>query len=438
MFHSRSSFPSLVLRAILASLSFPLIPAVTINHASINPAQPNSKHANHSEGGVIHIPIRYREQEFRLQMLIGSSLVEYEPALDLASGPTWVSAKGGYNMKGHNLHGIIPDLHYGYVNGPRVSGPVWQDQVLISGRGSDGKPILLDHSTQFVVSNTSGDLADLLGSKGLSSSIGLAYEPQSGHIDKPLTLFESLMKAGHLEAREFAFYCPPLSAGHNATGQLTLGGRDPDKYVGAVTKTPVTVQQAWRHTIDDIAGPNGQRLHLDESFRAADVDSGQNGFSTLITPAMYWHQLIPGAKLAQVNNSYVQGDASASGLKDYRNGSDIGGVPFSEVPKVSFAVPCNLSQADVPKVILGGKELQMRVDELVVHDEDRQHLEEGMCRSSLEGFQTDAWGFGQPWMRSFYTILDWGNDTNGTKVGKGATVGYAHAAPYKPYVEPTP
>ena len=54
-----------------------------------------------------------------------------------------------------------------------------------------------------------------------------------------------------------------------------------------------------------------------------------------------------------------------------------------------------------------------------------------MCQSAIRGSTAatapTGWVLGSPWLRSFYTVFDWGAPTTGNQVGKGASVKFASA-----------
>lgn len=51
---------------------------------------------------------------------------------------------------------------------------------------------------------------------------------------------------------------------------------------------------------------------------------------------------------------------------------------------------------------------------------------EPMCNSAMRGWST-SWNLGTPFLQSYYTIFQSGEQTTGSEVGEGTAVGFAQA-----------
>ncbi|KAL9105787.1 MAG: hypothetical protein Q9227_009089 [Pyrenula ochraceoflavens] len=369
--------------------------------------------------------------EYHIQMLLGKKQAEFDPVFELGSGVSWVPvwSGGGYDKQGQDMHSSVPDMSITYVSGPHETGQVWLDQVHIKGRADDGKAVWINPYNEFGVVDTPQKAEQNIS----HAVLGFSYQPKSGRPDKQAGFFETLISTGAVKDREIAIYLPPASNSLEVA-QLTLGGRDKSRYTGTVASVPVEKQGNWGFRFDDILAGDGTHLKLDDSFRHGVVDTtNKYGLSAPLTPAIYWHQQIPGASLDTVNGKKLTGPDTQLGA--YKNGSGIAGLHYEQVQSATFAIPCNLPQAHVPIILFGGQKLAMSVEDLL--ERNVSGFAAGMCKSRLQFFGGNPlsrlWLFGQPWMRSFYTILDWGADTQEKEVGSRATVGFAPVGPYKAY-----
>ncbi|KAL9107259.1 MAG: hypothetical protein Q9227_007800 [Pyrenula ochraceoflavens] len=392
---------------------------------------------------AVNIPFNYSYGLPRMKVALGKNRDTYYSGLDLGSGKTWVGVWQGeqYDMSGHNMHGKINDFNVHYTSGQQYSGDVWQDGVTIEGHALDGSSTQISQDLQFgIVRVSDSDSSMMPGPPSSWSVFGLSYTPASGQKQNSQREFlESYFNQHQHNSHEIGFYFPPSACGDGAQGQVTFGGRDSSKYTGDVTTVPVMKQGGgWVHMLDGIAAPsNGKQIVLSEEFRSAMVDSGQEGLSAQSVPAILWHQLIPGAQIHTIrkvgasDESRLTGLPATTDLMHYNNGSLIGGQTLDQIDMISFALPCNISQSSVPRLIFNGRGLDIAVEELVQTGAEAKPnlpLPPEMCGSRLQGFKdTPNWGLGQYWMRSFYTILNWGDETRGQEVGKGTTVSYARA-----------
>lgn len=100
--------------------------------------------------------------------------------------------------------------------------------------------------------------------------IGMAFTSIAQ--DNGTTFFESLVAAGTVDTDEFGFYMGRVASGTEEDSELTLGGRDADKYTGDFVTVPVTSQTYWQVALDQVT-VNGESAGDDTPGQAA-IDTG--------------------------------------------------------------------------------------------------------------------------------------------------------------------
>ena len=381
----------------------------------------------------IHVPLHLRDQVYRVRTLFGRSQDEYEMSLDTGSWESWVRVgpDKGYDKTGQNLQGITKDIDLTYISGPHIQGTYFSDRVQFDGINLHGQTSWIFTDFPFGVLNLQED--EVFTNK--KALLGWGYFPVSAFPNAPESILQRIMKSLPLEQRETAIYLPPLAEGVDATGQLTIGGRDTSRIRGPIATMPVTETRGWRFNIDGIQ-LGGTFLEIPDTLCTAIADSGQNGFSAMTIPAILWHQLIPNARLDRINNRQIPEPQALDALRNYYAGGAIAGTPHDQIGSVQFSIPCNITQQDIPSLVMNGQPLAIDAAELPIPGD--KVLLPGYCRSwllgtgSMPGNRTE-WGIGAPFLRNKVMILRWGADQEGHDVGQGASVSFAMAAPYTPF-----
>lgn len=105
------------------------------------------------------------------------------------------------------------------------------------------------------------------------------------------TFFETLIAQARVKVQEFSFYLGRAVSGTADQSELTLGGRDPSKFTGAITQVPVTTQGYWQVALDSVV-VNGVSAGLVTAGQAA-IDTGTTIILAPTAAAIEIHSRIP-------------------------------------------------------------------------------------------------------------------------------------------------
>lgn len=176
----------------------------------------------------------------------------------------------------------------------------------------------------------------------------------------------TLKSDGALSSNVFGVYLNRNSDGTN-TGQLTLGGIDPDKYTGDITYTSVNTAADgdWAIPLGDV-GFNGSKAGV--TNRLAYIDTGTSYAFAPPADVAALHKLIPGA---------------------------------SSTDKVTYTAPCDTDQPLV--VTFSGVD-----HEISAKDWLSSPSSSGVCTSNIYGQQvvTGAWLLGDVFLKNVYAVFD--------------------------------
>lgn len=163
------------------------------------------------------------------------------------------------------------------------------------------------------------------------------------------------------------------------TGQLTLGGTDPNKYTGDVTYTPVnsSANGDWAIPLGDVAY-NGSKAGITD--RLAYIDTGTTYAFAPPDDVAALHKLIPGA---------------------------------SSTDKVTYTAPCDSDQPIM--VTFSGVD-----HEISAKDWLSLPSSSGVCTSNIYGEQVigGAWLLGDVFLKNVYAVFD----ADAPQIGKPRTI----------------
>lgn len=242
-----------------------------------------------------------------------------------------------------------------YASGP-VSGFLSKDTVGLAG-------LTVKLATFAEITDVSGLGPAFLVGK-FDGILGMAW--QSISVDNIPTIFQDLLFQKSVDAPVFAFYLPSTSGG---VGELTIGGIDPKHYKGQLSYVPLSSETYWEVVLDDVTF-GGKSV---TNTKKAVLDSGT---SLLAGPTA------DVAALAQL-----------AGATPFVNGEYLISCDLSSLPNIAFVV--------------GGKAFELTPAQYTLNVE-------GLCLFAFVGIDIPApagplWIMGDVFIRSYYTVFDWGN-----------------------------
>jgi len=249
------------------------------------------------------------------ELSVGSPPQELNVIYDTGSSTLWVPTAGAVSSSGcakpkHTYdHG--PSSTYKkdcapfqiqYGSGP-VSGYYSEDLVTIG-------QYKLSHFTFAEATNVAG-----LGASWCQSSMdgicGMAFSKLSDGHPPPMG---ALVQSKQLPDSVFAFYL-----GHLTEGELTIGGVDPNHYVGEFVNVPLKSDSYWLVELRDVQ-VGGQSI--DSSTKNAIIDSGT---SLLVGPSVDITKMMQAIGAEQKGNLW---QASCSALTNAKVAFNIAGTSF--------------------------------------------------------------------------------------------------------------
>lgn len=204
--------------------------------------------------------------------------------------------------------------------------------------------------------------------------LGLAFESIS--VNKVAPVFVNMVNKGLVKDPVFAFY---LSEESGKDGELDFGGIDSNHYSGDITYVPLSSETYWEVKLDGIQ-INGKQV---TSVTKAIIDSGTS--------------LLAGPK------SEVKAIAKLVGATPFLNGE--------------YLIDCGKETNGVNiDIVLGGKTFTLTPKDYIIPDET-------LCLFGMVGIDVPApagplWIMGDPFMRKFYSIFDYGQKRMGFALAK--------------------
>jgi len=311
----------------------------------------------------------YEDAQFYGPISVGTKGQTLNVIFDTGSSNLWVPSKKCTNCGFHPRYDSSQSSTYvangssfkiQYASGP-VSGFLSNDSVTV---GS----VTTRRNMFAEITDVSG-LGLAYGLGKFDGILGMAY--QSIAVDNIPTIFQNMLEQKVIDEPVFAFY---LSNDPSVPGELDFGGTDPAHYSGDLIFFPVTQQKYWMIAMDDFK-INGKSY---TQTRKAVVDSGT---SLLAGP------------LAEVKEI-----AAALGAHAFVKGE--------------FLIDCGkITTGAAVNIVLSGKTFTLQPKDYIIDVEDT-------CLLAMVGLDIPAptgplWILGDPWIRKFYSVFDFGQNRVG-------------------------
>jgi hypothetical protein len=117
------------------------------------------------------------------------------------------------------------------------------------------------------------------------------------------TYFENLIAQKKVKRPEFSFFLGRASSGTTAYSELTLGGRDPSRFIKPITKVPVTQRGYWQVALDGVLVNKAVGLGLTKGQAA--IDTGTTIVLAPTVASIDIYSRIPGARLVSVSGGVL-------------------------------------------------------------------------------------------------------------------------------------
>lgn len=327
------------------------------------PYRDGSKYArtNGDDPVIIH---NYEDAQFYGPASVGTPAQQFQVIYDTGSSNLWLPSTNCSNCglkprydhsksSSYKANGTVFNILYG--SGP-VSGFESEDAAEVGG-------ITVAGQTFAEITDVSGLGAAYKAGK-FDGILGLAF--QSISVNNIPPVFQNMVAQGLVTDPVFAFY---LTDDPSKPGELDFGGIDPKHYTGSIAYVPVSSKTYWEVGLDGMQ-INGQSV---TKTKVAIVDSGT---SLLAGPTTEVKAI---AKL-------------------------VGATPFLHG---EYLIDCaKISTAPNLDVILGGVTYTLTPTDYIIN-------EQGTCLFGMVGIDVPApmgplWILGDPWIRKFYTVFDFG------------------------------
>ncbi|KAI1320944.1 Vacuolar protease A [Mortierella claussenii] len=263
-----------------------------------------------------------------------------------------------------------------------VTGDVYTDTVSISSSSSNGSsPTIQLQDHRFGVVHHASNPTQFARFDG---HLGLGFSPLdataiSNNITNSLSVVDRAFKQGQIPANVFAIYLEPRGTLSDAVGELTLGGFNPERFVGNLTYIPIsnaTMQGNWSVPLEGVTIKD-ETVTIPQTLAILDLTERRILLNN--AAAVLVHQKIP---------------RSIRMVKEW-------------------LIPC-ASKIDVT-FNMGGQPFTLPYQALP----QEASLLFGMCRSAIqETEEIPVLGF--VFLREFYTVFD-----KGSLAGSGARIGLA-------------
>jgi len=310
------------------------------------------------------VPIHnFEDAQFFGSITVGTPGVELNVIFDTGSSNLWVPAKTCTNCGKHTRYDETASSTYA-KNGSKFhiqygSGPV--DGFLSADTVKVGNAIVKAQTFAEITDVSGLGLAYKLGK--FDGILGLAF--QSISVDGIPPVFVSMVAQNLVDAPLFAFYLSPKSG---QDGSLDFGGVDSSHYTGEMTYVPLSSETYWAVTLGgmSVKGTNVTKV------TKAIVDSGTS--------------LLAGPK------AEVKAIAKLVGATPFFHGE--------------YLIKCDIDGPDID-INLGDKTYTLTSKDYIIKSGS-------VCLFAMTGIDIPApagplWILGDPWMRKYYTVFDYGN-----------------------------
>lgn len=329
------------------------------------------------EVGEDPVPIHnYADAQFYGPVTVGTPGVTFNVVYDTGSSNLWVASstcgfgclgKNKYNSKKsstYQANGTVFNIAYG--SGP-VSGFLSEDTATLGN-------IPVPHQTFAEINNVKG-LGPAYAAGKFDGILGLAFQSISVYGIPPV--FVSMVEQGLIEDPVFAFY---LSNEDGVDGELDFGGIDANHYTGDFMYVAVSSQTYWEVKLDSLS-IDGKVV---TSATKAIVDSGTS--------------LLAGPK------SEVTAIAKS-----------LGAIPLLTTGEWLIDCKKRTNGKDLT-IVLGGHTLTLSSMDYIINNAPLCLL--GMVGIDIPAPAGPLWILGDPFMRKYYTVFDYGEKRLGFALAK--------------------
>jgi len=316
----------------------------------------------------------FGDAQFYGPVSVGNPPTEFQVVYDTGSANLWVpskqctncGAKPSYDHDSSSTYvanGTEFAIQYG--SGP-VAGFVSKDSATVG-------DVVVKNQQFAEITDVSGLGAAFKAGK-FDGILGLAFSTIA--VDGMVPVFDNMVRQNLVDQPIFSFY---LSNEDGVDGELNFGGMSPEYFTGDITYVPVSSQTYWQIELGGIQ-INGQNM---TKTRKAIVDSGTSLFAG------------PPKEVKEI--------AKTLGAKNFINGE--------------FLINCDLvDTGDNIDFFVGGKKYTFTPKDYIIPSG-------GLC---LFGFVSISipppagplYILGDPWMRKYYTIFDYGEKRIGFALAK--------------------
>lgn len=337
------------------------------NNLEVRDPALNTKYGNNKYGGGddpvdIH---NYMDAQFYGPMTIGTPPKTFNVIYDTGSSNLWLPGTACTNCGTH------PKYDHSASSTYVANGTEWK---IMYGSGPVSGFLSVDSAGVGSASVTGQKFAEVTDTKGLGLAykigkfdgiLGLAFPAIS--VDGIDPVFVTMIEQKAVEEPVFAFY---LSETSGVDGELDFGGIDSAHYTGDISYVPVSSETYWEVKLDGI---NIGGTAASKTTKAI-VDSGT---SLLAGPT---DEVKAIAKM-------------------------VGAIPFIHG---EFLIGCNkVTTGPNIDIVLGGKNYTLTPADYIIKESEK------LCLFGMVGIDVPApngplWILGDPFIRKFYTIFDYG------------------------------
>lgn len=306
----------------------------------------------------------FADAQFYGPVSVGNPPQEFQVVYDTGSANLWVPGKdcsncGGKPTYNHDrsseyvANGTVFAIQYG--SGP-VSGFVSQDAATVGD--------VVVHKQDFAEITDVSGLGAAFKAGQFDGILGLAF--QTIAVDGMTPVFVNMVRQGLVDQPVFSFY---LSNEDGVDGELNFGGITEEHFTGDITYVPVSSQTYWQIELGGIQ-INGQNM---TTAHKAIVDSGTSLFAG------------PPKEVKEI--------AKTLGARNFINGE--------------FLIDCDKQEnGDNIDFTVGGKVYTFTPKEYIIPNGPLCLF--GFVAISIPPPAGPLYILGDPWMRKYYTIFDYG------------------------------
>lgn len=314
------------------------------------------------------VPIHnYENAQFFGPIEIGTPKQKFNVVFDTGSSNLWAPSKKCTNCGLHPRYDSTKSSTY------VANGTLWN---ITYGSGPVGGFLSSDSVTVGDVEVKGSLFAEITDVSGLGAAyalgkfdgiLGMAF--QSISVDHIPTIFQDMLEQKVIEEPVFAFY---LSEESGQDGELDFGGIDANHYTGDITYVPVSQQSYWELQMDDIqiAGASVSKV------RTAIVDSGT---SLLAGPV---DEVAAIAKKVGAH-AFIHGEFLIDCAKTNETGIDL-------------------------EIMIAGNTFTLTPYDYILNTGAGGPCILGMLGIDIPAPMGPLWILGDPWIRKYYTVFDFG------------------------------